>query len=123
MASEAPVSPAQVTAPDDERFGELEMVTVRDGASRRSFLKGAAAVTAAGGTLALLDQLAGPITRAEAQAADPAFAEQSRVGGLEAITDNGVTVVIPPLYKYMITCKLKRDRTWSAKELQKAQAK
>jgi TAT (twin-arginine translocation) pathway signal sequence len=91
--------------------------------SRRNFLKGAVGVTAAGGTLAILDQLAGGITRAEA-APNPTASthdEQYLVDGLEAITDNGVRVMIPPLYKYIITAKLRRDRTWNAKALQAAQ--
>ncbi len=90
--------------------------------SRRAFLRRAAVVPLAGGTLALVDQLAGGITRAgAATTATPAHDEQYLVDGLEAITDNGVTVVIPPLYKYIITARLRRDRTWNAVNLKAAQ--
>ena len=89
--------------------------------SRRAFLGRAAAVPLADGTLALVDQLAGGITRAAAATTTAGHDEQYLVDGLEAITDNGVTVVIPPLYKYIITARLRRDRTWNAVNLKAAQ--
>src|SRR3954471_12940730 len=98
------------------------MVAETGGTSRRGLLRGAAAVSLAGGTLSLVDQLAGGITRAGAATSTAsAHDEQYLVDGLEAITDNGVTVVIPPLYKYMITARLRRNRTWSAANLKSAQ--
>jgi hypothetical protein len=93
------------------------------GMSRRGFLRGATAVSAAAGTLGILDQLGGGITRAAAKTATAAPQEQYLVEGLEAILDDGVRVLIPPLYKYIITGRLKRDRTWTPAELKKAQAK
>jgi hypothetical protein len=101
----------------------INVVARVNGTSRRGFLKGAAAATVGGGTLAILDQLAGGITRAEAatNASISAHDEQYLVDGLEAITDNGVTVVIPPLYKYIITAKLRQNLTWTARQLQAAQ--
>src|SRR3954451_4035629 len=99
------------------------MASAQGGTSRRTFVRSAAAVTATGGTIAIMDQLTGGITRAEAKTTTPAHDEQYLVDGLEAVTDNGVQCIVPPLYKYIITGKLKRDRTWTAAELQKAQAK
>src|SRR3954447_17604628 len=99
------------------------MASGNGGTSRRIFLKRAAAVAAAGGTISIMDELAGGITRAGAKTATPAHDEQYLVDGLQVVKDNGIEVVIPPLYKYIITGKLKRDRLWNAKELQRAQAK
>jgi hypothetical protein len=99
------------------------MAASRAGSSRRTLLKTVAAATAAGGTISILDQLTGGITRAEANTTTPAHDEQYLVDGLEAISDNGVHCIVPPLYKYIITGKLKRDRTWTAAELQKARAR
>jgi hypothetical protein len=98
-------------------------MSVDHGTSRRRFLQGAAAVSVGGGTLAILDQLAGGISRADAAGAPPAYAEQYLVDGVQAITDNGVTVMIPPLYKYIITGRLRRNRTWDVKDLKQAQAR
>jgi hypothetical protein len=91
--------------------------------SRRSFLKAAAAVSMAGGTIALVDQLTGGISRAEAAPTTVLHGEQYLVDGLVAITDNGVDVVLPPLYKYIITGRLKRTLKWDAKGLKSAQDK
>lgn len=102
------------------------MASFADGTSRRSFLKTAAAVSVGGGTLALVDQLTGGITRAGAAAGlpkTPFHDEQYLVDGLVAITDNGVEVVLPSLYKYMITGRLKRTLKWDAKGLKSAQTK
>jgi hypothetical protein len=100
------------------------MASSGHGTSRRTFLKTAAAVSVAGGTIALVDQLAGGITRAgAAPAPTPFHDEQYLVDGLAAITDNGVQVVLPPLYKYMITGTLKRTLKWDAKGLKGAQVK
>ena len=87
--------------------------------SRRKFLKSAAA----GGTIVLVDQLTGGITRAEAAPRTPLHDEQYLVDGLVAITDSGVEVVLPPLYKYIITGTLRRTLKWDAKRLKSAQAK
>ena len=81
-------------------------------------MKSAAAVSVAGGTIALVDQLTGGITRAEAAPRTPFHDEQYLVDGLVAITDNGVEVVLPPLYKYIITGTLKRTLKWDAKQAQ-----
>ena len=99
------------------------MASSENATSRRSFLKSAAAVSVAGGTIALVDQLTGGITRAEAAPRTPLHDEQYLVDGLVAITDNGVEVVLPPLYKYIITGTLKRTLKWDAKSLKSAQAK
>jgi hypothetical protein len=99
------------------------MASSENATSRRSFLKSAAAVSVAGGTIALVDQLTGGITRAEAAPRTPLRDEQYLVDGLVAITDNVVEVVLPPLYKYIITGTLKRTLKWDAKYLKGAQAK
>lgn len=93
------------------------------GASRRSFIKSAATMTAAGSVLAVMEQLTGGITRAAAKGLGPAHDEQYLVDGMAVVRDNGVEVLVPPLYKYIITGRLRRDRTWDAAALQKAQAK
>jgi hypothetical protein len=99
------------------------MASSEHATSRRSFLKSAAAVSVAGGTIALVDQLTGGITRADAAPRTPFHDEQYLVNGLVAITDNGLEVLLPPLYKYIITGKLKRTLKWDAKRFKSAQAK
>lgn len=99
------------------------MESSEDATSRRSFLRSAAAVSVAGGTIALVDQLTGGITRVGAATRTPLHDEQYVVGGLGAITDNGIGVVVPPLYKYIVTGTLKRTVKWDAKRLKSARAK
>src|SRR3954447_7289647 len=99
------------------------MASSEDVTSRREFLKRAAALSAGAGTIALVDQLAGGITRAEAAPRTSFHDEQYLVDGLVAITDNGVEVLLPPLYKYILTGTLKRSQKWDATSLKRAQAK
>jgi hypothetical protein len=100
------------------------MAPSEDATSRRSFLKTAAAVSVAGGTIALVDQLTGGITRAQAaQPRTPFHDEQYLVDGLGAITDNGVEVLLPPLYKYIITGTLERTLKRNPQGLKGAQVR
>ena len=99
------------------------MASSQNATSRRNFLKSVAAVSVAGGTITLVDQLTGGITRAEAAPGTPFHGEQYLVDGLVAITDNGVEVVLPPLYKYILTGTLRRSVKWDAKRLKSSQAK
>jgi hypothetical protein len=94
-----------------------------DGTSRRTFVKTAAAVTAGGGIIAIMSDLAGGVPRAAAKASTPTNDEQYLVDDVKTLTDNGVEIIVPPLYKYIVTGKLRTDRKWDANELKKAQAK
>jgi hypothetical protein len=67
------------------------MASSENASSRRSFLKSAAAVSVAGGTIALVDQLRGGITRVEAAPTAALRDEQYLVDGLVGITDNGLS--------------------------------
>src|SRR5262245_59885270 len=78
--------------------------------SRRSFLKHAAVVSAgaisARGIYGLLDEL---LTAQPVRARQPAATrpnEQYLIDGLDMVTDNGVKVVIPPLYHDVVTATL-----------------
>jgi hypothetical protein len=99
--------------------GKADM-SFESGATRRTFLK---STVAAGGVLAVMDQLTGGITRAQAVVRTPAHDEQYLVDGVTAIQDNGVEVIVPPLYKYIITGRLRRDRPWDPASLKRAQVK
>jgi len=87
-----------------------------NGVSRRKFLRRAATASAAAvagrGIYSVLDDFAGPN---RAYAMPPYREEQYLIDGLELLYDNGVTVVIPPIYNDVITAKvnpaLKGDRT------------
>src|SRR5262245_34509801 len=86
--------------------------------SRRAFLKHAAAITAgvvsARGIYGLLDELlAVPLARAaNASAALPN--EQYLIDGLDLVTDNGVDVIIPPLYHDVVTATLETGTSATA---------
>jgi len=99
------------------------MTSADRGTSRRTFVTTAAAVTAGGSIMAIMSDLAGGITRAEAKASTPTHDEQYLVDDVRTTTDNGVEIIVPPLYKYIITGKLRSDRKWDAKALKQAQAK
>jgi hypothetical protein len=86
--------------------------------SRRSFLKRAAAISAgaisARGIYGLLDEM---LTAQPARAATTAATrpnEQYLIDGLDMVTDNGVTVVIPPLYHDVVTATLATATTAQA---------
>jgi hypothetical protein len=86
--------------------------------SRRTFLKYAAAVSAsaisARGIYGVLDDLlAAPPARA-ALAAATRLNEQYLIDGLEVVTDNGVAVIIPPLYHDIVTAELATATTATA---------
>ncbi len=95
--------------------------------SRRAFVRGAggAAVGAisARGIYEALDAmgLAAPERAAAATVTRPE--EQYLVTGLEKITDNGVEVVIPPIYNDVITAKLAAGVKWSAGTLKSARSR
>src|SRR5258706_11539177 len=86
--------------------------------SRRSFLKHAAALStgaiSARGIYGVLDELlAAPPARAAAVgAARPN--EQYLIDGLGLVTDDGVTVIIPPLYHDIVTAELATGATATA---------
>ena len=73
--------------------------------SRRAFLRGTAALVAARGVYGVMDGLRTP-ERAEAATTVTRFQEQYLIDRLEAKLDNGVTVVIPPIYNDVFTAKL-----------------
>ena len=95
--------------------------------SRRSFLKRTAAVSAgtigARGIYELLDTLAGPGPQRVEAATSTRPQEQYLIQNLQAITDNGVSVVIPPLHADVITARLAPGRTWNATTLKSAQTR
>ena len=96
------------------------------GLSRRGFLR--AGSTAAAGAFAgrgiyeLLNEFAGP-TRAWAAAATTRKQEQYLIDRLEVILDNGITVVVPPVYNDVFTARLTTRRTWTRDALRAAQSK
>jgi hypothetical protein len=85
--------------------------------SRRAFLKHAAiaagAVSARGVYGLLDDLLPTPLARA-ANTAATRPSEQYLIDGLDVVADNGVEVIIPPLYHDIITAKLETGTSASA---------
>ena len=82
--------------------------------SRRTFLKGAATASAAAmagrGIYSMLDEFPRP-TRA--YAATTAYREeQYLIDNLEVVYDNGVTVIIPPIYNDVFTANLRPQSPW-----------
>lgn len=77
---------------------------------------------AAPGIYGLLDDVSGP---ARANAAPPVVRrpEQYLVDGLEVVTDNGVSCVVPPLHNNVITAKLSSKKKWTAASLRSAQTR
>ncbi len=95
--------------------------------SRRRFLQGAVAVSAgaisARGLYEALDQL-GLVAPERAEAAVVRRREeQYLIEGLEVIQDDGVPVVVPPIYNDMITATLAPGRTWNATTLKSAKSR
>lgn len=72
--------------------------------TRRGLLRGVAALVAARGVCGALDGLVTP-ARAEA-ATVTRLQEHYLIDRLEAILDNGVPVVVPPIYNDVFTAKL-----------------
>jgi hypothetical protein len=99
-------------------FGETSRV------SRRKFLRNTTAISAAAitgrGVYSVLDQFINP-TPAYAATVVSRDQEQYLVQQLPAILDNGVTVVVPPVYNDVFTAKLARNVTWDKAALQNAQ--
>jgi hypothetical protein len=96
------------------------------GPSRRGFLR-ASAIAATGtfagrGIYELLDEFAAP-TRAWAAAATTRKQEQYLIDRLEVILDNGITVVVPPVYNDVFTARLTTRKTWTRDALRAAQSK
>jgi hypothetical protein len=96
------------------------------GVSRRHFLKGAGgasiAAISARGAYAALEGL-GLVAPARADAATVRRKqEQYLIESLEAILDNGVTVIIPPIYNDVVTARL-AARSWTAAALKSAQSR
>ncbi len=93
--------------------------------SRRSFVKGATAVSvgalATRGVYQFLEEF-GVIRPAPAYAALVTRPqEQYLVTNIGVILDNGVTVAIPPIYNDVITAKLKSGGRWTISTLKTAQ--
>jgi hypothetical protein len=91
--------------------------------TRRGLLRGVAALVAARGVYATLD---GVVTPARAEAATTTvtrFQEQYLIDRLEAVLDNGVPVVVPPIYNDVITAKLAAGVTWNRTALRAAQTR
>src|SRR5262245_65546928 len=98
LAPVPPISHEDITMPSDKH-----------GTSRRAFLKHAAiaaGVVSARGIYGLLDELLSvPLARAAITSATLPN-EQYLIDGLDLVTDNGVDVIIPPLYHDIITAQL-----------------
>ena len=90
--------------------------------TRRGFLRGTAALVAARGVYGALDGLATP-ARAQAATTVSRFQEQYLIDKLEAILDNGVTCVVPPIYNDIFTAKLAQAKTWDKAALKAAQSR
>jgi hypothetical protein len=90
--------------------------------TRRGFLRGTAALVAARGVYGVLDGLRTP-ARAEAATTVSRFQEQYLIDQLQAKLDNGVTVVIPPIYNDVFTAKLAAAKTWDKAALKAAQTR
>jgi hypothetical protein len=92
--------------------------------SRRDFLRRgtalSAAVVAGRGVYSVLDDFAAP-DRAIAAANVSRRQEQYLIDSLEVILDNGIPVVIPPVYNDVFTAKLAAGRTWDKPALVAAQ--
>jgi hypothetical protein len=92
--------------------------------SRREFLRGTAALSAAAvvarGVYGVLDDFARP-QRAMAAAPTLRREEQYLVDGLEVIFDNGMPVIVPPIYNDVFTATLAPGRTWTKRTLVAAQ--
>jgi len=99
-------------------FGETSRV------SRRKFLRNTTAISAAAitgrGVYSVLDQFINP-TPAYAATVVSRDQEQYQVQQLPAILDNGVTVVLPPIYNDVFTAKLASGVNWDKATLQNAQ--
>jgi hypothetical protein len=91
--------------------------------TRREFLGRAASVAfASSGPYGLIDQLTRPPARPSPATADPAGRDRSRalpaeqhlLRGLEAVSDHGILVTIPPLHHAVVTARLGLPATASA---------
>jgi hypothetical protein len=100
---------------------------VRAGASRRTVLKGMAAVglgsLSARGLYGILDDVVRPTPAQAAPAVVRRLQEQYLVERVEVILDNGVTLAIPPIYNDVITAKLKSGVNWSLAALKAAKTR
>jgi hypothetical protein len=84
-------------------------------------LHGVVRLAAARGIYGVLDEL---VTPARAQAAVVArFQEQYLIDKLQAVLDNGVTAVIPPIYNHVFTAKLASGVTWDRTTLRAARTR
>jgi hypothetical protein len=81
-----------------------------------------AAAVAGRGVYAVLDEFAAP-ERAMAGSKVARRQEQYLIDGLEVILDNGIPVVIPPVYNDVFTAKLVPGRTWDKPALVAAQSR
>jgi hypothetical protein len=100
---------------------------VRASASRRTVLKGMAAVglgsLSARGLYGILDDVVRPTPAQAAPAVVRRLQEQYLVERVEVILDNGVTLAIPPIYNDVITAKLKSGVDWSLAALKAAKTR
>ena len=92
--------------------------------SRRSFLRGAGAISAAmitgRGVYSILDEFWNP-TPAYAATVVSRDQEQYLVDQLPVYLDNGVTAVVPPVYNDVFTARLSRNVSWTPTALKSAQ--
>ncbi|HST67400.1 MAG TPA: hypothetical protein VLM05_19665 [Mycobacteriales bacterium] len=100
-------------------------MSAREPVSRRSFLQGAAGLSAAAiagrGVYGLLDGIVHP-ARAEAATAVARRQEQYIVDAVSFLLDNNTTVFVPPLYNDVFTAKL-APGTWTKAKLKSAQTR
>src|SRR4051812_10674843 len=94
--------------------------------TRRAALKrlglGGAGLISAPGAYAALERLARP-QRAHAAATVRRRQEQYLIDSLEAILDNGVPAIIPPVYNDVVTAKLAPGTSWTTTRLKAAASK
>src|SRR4051812_26731639 len=94
--------------------------------TRRAALKrlglGGAGLISAPGAYAALERLARP-QRAHAAATVRRRQEQYLIDSLEAILDNGVPAIIPPVYNDVVTAKLAPGTSWTTARLKAAASK
>jgi hypothetical protein len=94
---------------------------------RRSLLKGAAALgigtISARGIYGVLGDIVRPTPAEAATTVTRRLQEQYLIEQLEVIVDNGVTLIIPPIYNDVFTAKLKSTTTWTSAALKAAKTR
>src|SRR3954453_9446477 len=94
---------------------------------RRNLLRGAAALgigtISARGIYGVLGDIVRPTPAEAATTVTRRLQEQYLIEQLEVIVDNGVTLIIPPIYNDVFTAKLKSTTTWTSAALKAAKTR